>query len=572
MKHFSKLTCIALLGMVSQGAGAYNYISASCGNVNFNSGHMTFNYGNNLTIAEKNDISIAFARLTAFSDSSITTIDNGDSSYSTGNGQNEIYYNSSVGTANCWYSWNTSTCNVNEADIQFGNEPWVTGSSSQHWPYNSGRSIRGTAVHEGGHCIGMAHENSLYNMMGDDWSHVTRQGVGTYYGPGEDLSDGLIDLHGKRSGSDTYRDVGATVFRYDGADGAYSEHEFGVLRDASTGITLPVVGSFEGQDTFEVVEGDTVEMELTFENNGEKNSESPNIGFYLSTNSIISTSDTLLRTDNGYSLGRGTPYEVTENVTIPAGTAPGNYFLGALIDHDNLINETTNANNVAYYPISVLPKPSDLTVPFAGVDDINVAPNETIKSVAIVRNDGDGPADATTLRYYRSTNSIISSSDTLIALDTIPALDPGEISSQNADTNAPGSEGTWYYGACVDSVPREISTSNNCSSGTQVTVAWPAPDATTNPATNVDTTSADLNALFNPFGAPHTVYFDWGETTTYGNTVEYTGPIFAGTISVPLSGLVCNTEYHYRVRVVSDGGTTTGGDQQFTTLTCPGCG
>ncbi|MDZ7785301.1 MAG: CARDB domain-containing protein [Halioglobus sp.] len=285
-------------------------------------------------------------------------------------------------------------------------------------------------------------------------------------------------------------------------------------------------------------------MELTFENNGEKNTESPDIGFYLSTNSIISSGDTLLRTDTGYSLGRNTPYEVTENVTIPIDTEPGNYFLGAFVDHDNLITETTGGNNVAYYPVTVLAPPSDLTVPFAGVDDILVAPNETFKLIAIVRNDGIGPADTTTLRYYRSSNSTISSFDTQVTFDIISGLDSGEQSAENADTMAPGSEGTWYYGACVDSVPRETSTTNNCSSGTQVTVAWPAPDATTNPATDIDTTSADLNATFDPFGAPHTVYFDWGETTAYGNTVEYTGPIFAGNISVTLSGLVCNTEYH----------------------------
>ncbi|MDZ7785302.1 MAG: hypothetical protein U5K56_20905 [Halioglobus sp.] len=172
------------------------------------------------------------------------------------NNQNEIYRDTSHGTAQCWVEYNTTNCDVNEADIRFGDEPWVTGSSSQHLPYNSGRSIMGTAVHEGGHCVGMAHENTVYNMMGEDWSHVTRNGVTTYYGPGEDLSDGLIDLHGERSGgSDTYRDVGATVLRYEFADGAYSDHQFGVLRDASSGTTLPVVGSFEGQDTFEVVRG-----------------------------------------------------------------------------------------------------------------------------------------------------------------------------------------------------------------------------------------------------------------------------------------------------------------------------
>lgn len=53
-------------------------------------------------------------------------------------------------------------------------------------------------------------------------------------------------------------------------------------------------------------------------------------------------------------LGRDAPFESVLGVVIPAGTSEGNYFLGAYIDHDNLIMETTVANNAAYYPISVL--------------------------------------------------------------------------------------------------------------------------------------------------------------------------------------------------------------------------
>lgn len=574
MNYFSKLTCIALFGLASQGASAYNYFTDDdCGTLDFGGGHMTFDYGDNLTTAQKSDISTAFSRLTAFSDSSITMNDNGDSSYSTGNGENEVYYDSSHGTAQCWANYNTSTCSVNEADIRFGDEPWVTGSDSQHWPYGSdGRSIMGTAVHEGGHCLGMAHENTLYNMMGEDWSHVTRQDLTTYYGPGEDLSDGLIDLHGERSGgSDTYRDVGATVLRYEFADGAYSDHQFGVLRDPSSGTTLPVVGSFEGQDTFEVVAGETVEMELTFENNGEQGTETPNIGFYLSTNSLISTSDTLLRTDTGYSLGRGAPYEVTENVTIPIDTVPGNYFLGAYIDHDNLIGETTAQNNIAYYPVSVLPPPPDLTVPFAGVDDSTLRPGEAFSVLAIVKNVGDGPSDSTTLRYYRSTNDFISTSDTQIGTDFISALAAGDTQGANDPAVAPSSEGTWWIGACVDSVSREASTSNNCSTGAEITVAIQAPVVSTDAVSQIGTEQVTLNATVNSNGGETTLYFDYGADNQFGSTLTY-GSVGSGvseiSVNTVLDGLVCNSTYQVRARAVNSAGTTTGNVQEFTTLSC----
>jgi len=581
MKYVSNIAGLVLLAVVAQGANAYNYISRACGQVTgYNNGHVTFNYTNNLTTAEKADISTAFSRLTYFSDSSITTNDNGDSSFSTGNSQNEIYHDTTHPTAQCWLSYNTSTCTTVELDIRFGNQTWVTGEDSQHLPYLSvanggGRAILGTAIHEGGHCIGMAHENTIYNMMGDERDHVTRNGTTTYYGPGEDLSDGLIDRWGKRSTTDAYRDVGVTIMRYQGVSGEYSTHQFGVLRNAS-GVTLPVVGSYEGQDIYEVLAGETVQMELTVENNGEKNTESFHMGFYLSTNSVISTSDTLLGADNGYILSRDAPYENLESVTIPIGTTPGNYYLGAYVDHDNLIPEATGANNIAYYPITVLPPPSDLTVPFAGVNDSTLLPTQSFSLLAIVRNDGDGPSPATTtLRYYRSTNSIISTGDTQVGTDAIGVLAPNATQATNDPETAPASEGTWWYGACIDSVAHESNTSNQCSTGAQVTVAIQSPVVTTNAASNIQATQATVSATVNPNGGATTVYFDWGTDNQFNNTKSY-GGIGSGlsnvNVNTPLTGLVCNTTYQVRARAVNSADTTIGNSQEFTTPACSGCG
>jgi hypothetical protein len=99
----------------------------------------------------------------------------------------------------------------------------------------------------------------------------------------------------------------------------------------------------------------------------------------------------------------------------------------------------------------------------------------------------------------------------------------------------------------------------------------PPPSVTTNPATNVGQTSATFNASVNPNGSSTTLYFDYGATTSYGLTATY-GNIGAGTgtLALPytISTLSCGTTYHYRARAVNSGGTSTGGDQSFTTSTC----
>lgn len=579
MNYLTKMTGVACLALVAEGASAYTYVSRACGTVTgYSNVSRVFNLANNLSAAEKTDIITALARVTEFSAATIIPFDNNDSSFGPTNTQNEIYHDTTHPTAQCALNFDSNTCTVVAHDIRFGNQNWVTGEDSDHAPYDpspptGGRSILGTAVHEGGHCIGIGHEDDVYNMMGDDRTHVTRNSTTTYYGPGEDLSNATIARWGKRSTTDAYRDVGLTVMRWSGSDGTYSSHDFGVMRD-SLGNTLPTDGSFAGQPAYEVVAGETVQMELVVENNGEKNTESFSIGFYLSTNAFISTSDTLLSEDTGYVQTRNVPYEALEPVTIPIDTPPGNYFLGAYADHDNVIPEVTSANNIAYYPIVVLPPPSDLTVPFAGASDTTLLPTQLFSILAVTRNIGLGPSDPTTLRYYRSTNSTISTFDTQVGTDAIAGLAANGQVADNDPEAAPSAEGTYWYGACVDAVPRESATNNQCSTGAQVTVAALAPTVSTGAATNITTTGATLNATVTPNGAATTLYFDWGTGGALNNTLTYgsvgTG-ISALNRSTSLGGLTCNTTYQFRARAVNSKGTTFGTVQQFTTSACPGC-
>ena len=93
-------------------------------------------------------------------------------------------------------------------------------------------------------------------------------------------------------------------------------------------------------------------------------------------------------------------------------------------------------------------------------------------------NSGDVQAAATTLRYYRSTNSTISGTDTQVGTDAVGSLAAAGTSDESIGLTAPASVGTYYYGACVDAVTSESDTSNNCSSSVQVDVTEPPPPST----------------------------------------------------------------------------------------------
>ena len=55
--------------------------------------------------------------------------------------------------------------------------------------------------------------------------------------------------------------------------------------------------------------------------------------------------------------------------------------------------------------------------------------------------------------------------------DAVGGLSAGATSPESISLTAPSSAGTYYYGACVDTVTGESDTTNNCSSAVSVTVS-----------------------------------------------------------------------------------------------------
>ena len=96
------------------------------------------------------------------------------------------------------------------------------------------------------------------------------------------------------------------------------------------------------------------------------------------------------------------------------------------------------------------------------------------------------------------------------------------------------------------------------------------PTGVTQPATNISTTGATLNASVNPNYLPTTVTFEYGLTTSYGQLAsatpsQLTGNAGSGTSSI-ITGLASGTTYHFRVKAVNSLGTLNGNDLTFTTL------
>ena len=116
----------------------------------------------------------------------------------------------------------------------------------------------------------------------------------------------------------------------------------------------------------------------------------------------------------------------------------------------------------------------DLMVTAPSVNDSGPAAGATFTLSATVRNAGGESSEPTTLRFYRSTDATITTSDTAVGTAPVAALAASGTSSQLVILTAPSTPGTYYYGACVDAVAGESDTSNNCSLSVRVEVVTSA--------------------------------------------------------------------------------------------------
>ena len=266
---------------------------------------------------------------------------------------------------------------------------------------------------------------------------------------------------------------------------------------------------------------------------------------YLSTDSTITTSDTVLATlTTSQTLATvsqpGYYDHQTVSVTLPGNLAPGTYYIGGIADYNNQVsesNEVNNTYNVAQITVTAPPHP-DLTE-YVAVSSTNVAAGGSITVDAYDMNIGNGVSGPSTARIYLSTDSTITTSDTVLAtLTTSQTLatvsQPGYYDHQTVAVTLPGNlaPGTYYIGGIAD-YNNQVSESNevnNTYNVAQITVtAPPHPDLTEYVAVSSTTLAAggsvtidayDMN-IGNAVSGPSTarIYLSTDPTITTSDTV-----------------------------------------------------
>jgi subtilase family serine protease len=197
-------------------------------------------------------------------------------------------------------------------------------------------------------------------------------------------------------------------------------------------MTVPAVGA----------PGGAVTVTETTSNQGTGLAPPSVTRFYLSMNAVLDASDQVLPPLRQVpELAGNTSSAGSTVVTIPAGTAPGAYYIIARADADNSVTETNETNNVLWRLIQIGGDlvVSAFTVPTKGGAGLTITVTDT------TTNQGSGALPATVTKIYFSSNVTYEAADTLLGSRPVPQLAAGASSSGSTSVTIPAGVGTGTY-------------------------------------------------------------------------------------------------------------------------------
>ena len=169
-------------------------------------------------------------------------------------------------------------------------------------------------------------------------------------------------------------------------------------------------------------------------------------------------------------------YTGKAKITVPSGIPSGTYYLLACADDTNQAIEDNEDNNCT--PSSA---PVDLTAPDLVITDLSGLPaTSPLKAVlsltTSVKNEGTLASGPSRTYYYWSLDQTLTQA-VRAAKQSVPPINPGEVSTPSVSLKAPKTPGTYYLLACADGANKvkEEDDENNClSSSRTIIIGLPA--------------------------------------------------------------------------------------------------
>ncbi len=279
--------------------------------------------------------------------------------------------------------------------------------------------------------------------------------------------------------------------------------------------------------------GDTISFTGTFYINNEGTADATDFywNIYISTDSVIDSGDTslfgnyVLFKSTTVAAGASESYSTTATLTIPAGTAPGTYYVGILADSTGNVSESSETDNYYAQQITVKADKPDLVISTTpAATPSTVEPGGTVAlSGFTVKNQGDASAGASNVGIYLSADASLGAFDLLLDTKPVGALSAGQQTSLGGTTltiPADQPDGTYYIILEADT-DNTVSESDGLNNTTMVTITVASAPAS----------APDLVILSAPTVTPTDV--SAGDTVTLGAfTVKNQGNENAGASTV----------------------------------------
>ena len=217
-----------------------------------------------------------------------------------------------------------------------------------------------------------------------------------------------------------------------------------------------------GEGRFDnVVPGSTFTVNAVVQYIGSGQSSPARLRWYRSSDAIIQSTDTELGNDSIPALGSGASSPQSFQFTAPS--ASGTYYYGACLDQASRVNVRVPSCASETVRVTVVQRNSDLTVTVGEQRFDNIQPGSTFRISAVIQNIGAGQSSSTTLRWLRSGTATIRRTDVEQGTSSVGRLNRGESFNASHTITVPDTEGTYYFGACVDPPDNEINSDSNCS-------------------------------------------------------------------------------------------------------------
>jgi hypothetical protein len=184
---------------------------------------------------------------------------------------------------------------------------------------------------------------------------------------------------------------------------------------------------------------------------------------------------------------------------------------------------------------------ADLAVSNLTALPASVSVNGNLTLLATVSNTGGTTSNASTLRYFRATDTQ-RSNETQVCDATIAPLAVAESSAPPCSLSAPSATGTYYFFACVDADGSESNTANNCTGTSAVNVTAANPGCQTSPLTAQQSSNGTLTAT------------DCHEDLSDGSTYYYDPYEFSGTAGQQVTLRLASTQFDPYVLVKTPAG------------------